>query len=61
MGTKTKWSKWIGLIVTALVFPTMALAQDVNPAKEAYEAPKKEYSPYVGDHFPTRVLWPPIG
>ncbi|MEE8261486.1 MAG: DUF3604 domain-containing protein [Gammaproteobacteria bacterium] len=57
MGTKTKWSKWIGLVATALAFPTVALAQDVNPAKEAYEAPKKEYSPYVGDHFPTRVLW----
>jgi hypothetical protein len=34
-----------------------ALAQDVMPAKEDYKAPKKEYSPYVGDHFPNRVLF----
>ena len=27
MGTKTKWMKWIGLIVTALAFSTVALAE----------------------------------
>ncbi len=45
MGTKTKWSKWIGLIVTALAFPTMALAQDVNPAKEALRLGTEEFGP----------------
>jgi Protein of unknown function (DUF3604) len=43
------------LAVTA--FSSAALAQDVLPAKESYQPPKKEYSPFVGDHFPTRVLW----
>ncbi len=45
------------VVITLLTLPGVALAQDVNPPKEAYDAPKKEYSPFVGDHFPTRVLW----
>ena len=35
----------------------VALAQDILPAKEDYKALKKEYSPYVGDHFPNQVLF----
>ena len=57
MRTRTEWLKGLGVFVLALVLPAVALGQDVNPPKEAYEAPKKEYSPFVGDHFPTRVLW----
>ena len=34
-----------------------ALAQDVNPGRARVPAPKAEYSPYAGDHFPTRVLF----
>ncbi|MCZ6589403.1 MAG: DUF3604 domain-containing protein [Alphaproteobacteria bacterium] len=48
------------LLVTALTTALMsstALAQDFLPAKEDYKAPKIEYSPYVADHFPNRVLF----
>ena len=45
------------IISFSLFLPCVAFAQDINPGEEAYEAPKKEYSPFVGDHFPTRVLW----
>ncbi|MCH6545133.1 MAG: hypothetical protein IH796_03940, partial [Deltaproteobacteria bacterium] len=41
--------------IAALILSGVARAQDVNPPKEAYDAPKKDYSPFVGDHFPTRV------
>ncbi len=44
-------------IMIIFAFSTASFAQDVNPPKEAYDAPKKEYSPFVGDHFPSRVLW----
>ncbi len=57
MRTKTEWLKAVGIFITALTLPGLAVAQEVNPPKEAYDAPKKEYSPFVGDHFPTRVLW----
>ncbi len=36
---------------------TAALAQDVMPAQDEYQAPKREYSPYPDDHFPNRVLF----
>jgi hypothetical protein len=36
---------------------TTAAAQDVIPEKRNVESPKKEYSPYAGDHFPNRVLF----
>jgi hypothetical protein len=39
------------------VFGTSVFAQDIFPSKEDIEAPKKEYSPYVGDHFPNRVYF----
>ena len=44
-------------LIISFSFLLPALAQDINPGEEAYEAPKDEYSPFVGDHFPTRVLW----
>jgi hypothetical protein len=30
-----------------------AFAQDINPPEDTYETPKKEYSPFVDDDFPT--------
>ena len=61
---KIKDRKLTNSIVAALAISvlgvtqiTAVFAQDVNPPKEAFEAPKKEYSPFVGDHFPTRVLF----
>ncbi len=53
----SEWLKGLGFLMAALALPVAALAQDVNPPEDAYEAPKKEYSPFVDDHFPTRVLW----
>jgi hypothetical protein len=35
----------------------MVFAYDILPAKETVKLPKKEYSPFVGDHFPNRVLF----
>jgi hypothetical protein len=32
-------------------------AQDVMPDRENVRSPKKEYSPYAGDHFPNRVFF----
>ena len=43
--------------LTAAMMSSSAYAQDINPPADAYEAPKKEYSPFVDDHFPTRILW----
>jgi hypothetical protein len=43
--------------LTAAMMSSSAFAQEINPPEEAYEAPKKEYSPFIDDHFPTRVLW----
>jgi len=36
---------------------TAASAQDILPPKEDLTAAKAEYSPYVEDHFPTRVFF----
>jgi hypothetical protein len=43
--------------LTAALMSSAALAQDVLPPKELYKAPKKEYSPFADDHFPTRVFF----
>ena len=34
-----------------------AAAQDMLPARDQYEGPKREYSPYADDHFPTNVFF----
>ena len=44
-------------LTLALAMGAPALAQDLHPAKEDVKPPKKEYSPYVEDHFPNRVLF----
>lgn len=36
---------------------TAAFAYDIHPQKDDVPGPKKEYSPYAGDHFPNRVLF----
>ncbi len=41
----------LGLITVA----STALAQDFFPPEHAIKAPKAEYSPYAGDHFPSNV------
>ena len=48
----------VTLTLAALaVTTTPALAQDVNPPADQVQPPRVEYSPFAGDHFPTRVLW----
>ena len=44
-----------GVFNLALAVP--AFAQDVVPEQDDYNAPKKEYSPYVDDHFPNNVYF----
>ena len=34
-----------------------AIAQDLHVPREDVTGPKKEYSPYVEDHFPNRVFF----
>lgn len=41
----------------ALAITNAAFAQDFHPAKEDFKAPKKEYFPYVENHFPNRVYF----
>jgi hypothetical protein len=44
--------------IAALAVPGMALAQGcMNVDEKDVGAPKKEYSPYVGDHFPNQVYF----
>lgn len=46
------------LALTSLAgFSASAAAQDLLPTRDEYDAPKAEYSPYAGDHFPNRVLF----
>ena len=40
-----------------LAMTTSAFAQDIHPKKEDVSGPKKEYSPYVEDHFPNNVYF----
>jgi len=47
----------VGVSLSALMLVGTVLAQDVLPPEELVEAPKKEYSPFVNDHFPTRPLF----
>jgi hypothetical protein len=49
--------KGIKLIwLTSLLIPVVS-AQDLVIPQESFEAPKAEYSPYVADHYPDRVLF----
>ena len=44
-------------VCLTLVMATLAFAQDIHPKKENVPEPKKEYSPYVEDHFPNEVYF----
>ncbi len=57
MRTRAQWVRGFGVFITALTLPHVALAQDIRPAREDFEAPAEEFSPFVDDHFPTRVLF----
>ncbi len=51
-------TKKLTVMLTAFTVSTnLAMAQDVMPAEESFEAPKKEYSPFVDDQFPIRPLF----
>jgi hypothetical protein len=59
---QTKVLKALGLIITALTLPGLALAQQdgthnlvTKDGAKNYEQPS--YSPYVGRNFPTKVLF----
>ncbi len=43
--------------IAALVVPSAAIAQDLQVPKEDVKDQKKEYSPYLEDHYPDRVLF----
>ena len=50
-------SKTIPALCVALAMTYPVLAQDIMPPQEFVAVPKKEYSPYASDNFPTRVLF----
>ena len=53
-----RWNHGIPLTFALILTMTGAVsAQDLIVAKEDLDAPKKEYSPYVEDHFPNRVYF----
>ncbi len=43
--------------LTVAMMSSSAFSQDINPPEETYEPPKKEYSPFVDDHFPNQVFF----
>ena len=50
--------KKLTFMLTAVTVSTnLAIAQDVMPDEEDIKPPKKEYSPFVDDHFPIRPLF----
>ena len=44
-------------IAVVLLMSAPALAQDYFPENKSESVPKEPYSPYVDDHFPTRVFF----
>ena len=45
------------LLLGLIALSVPALAQDLHISKDDYKPSKKEYSPYVEDHFPNRVFF----
>ena len=41
------------IVLTSAFFAHQIVAQDIQPSRESVKAPKKEYSPYIEDNFPT--------
>jgi hypothetical protein len=52
-----KKSAVLSTSVLCCMLSATAFAQDILPAEDNYAAPQTHYSPYVGDHFPNRVLF----
>lgn len=60
MKAKTEWLKRVGVLISVLTLPGLALAQDIgSPDPEAIKGlyPGKTYSPYAQRSFPSRVFW----
>ncbi len=57
MRQKTKGRFPLIVSLMGLSLAGQVLAQDINPPKERFEAPKREYSPYVKESFPNRVFF----
>ena len=45
------------MLTAVCVSANLAIAQDVMLTEESFESPKREYSPFVDDHFPIRPLF----
>ncbi len=53
-----KMEKTLAICVAfTLAMGASAFAQDLHPGKAHVQPPKKQYSPYVEDHFPNRVYF----
>ena len=45
------------VLACACLIAGVAAAQDYFPEDKGEAVPKEQYSPYVGDHFPTRAFF----
>ena len=43
--------------LTVAMMSSSAISQDINQPDDTYVPPKKEYSPFVDDHFPNQVFF----
>ena len=57
MRIKSGWLKGIILAITVLALPGVAFAQEFTVDKDTAVHKEPDYSPFVDQHFPTRVLW----
>ena len=62
MRTKTDWLKGLGIFLTVLTLPSVALAQQEGPHNlvtkdDAKNFEQPSYSPYVGRNFPRKPLF----
>ena len=58
-GFRMFMNKYVSLCVVGGILTSSgaALGQDMLPAREDVQVPKKEYSPYADDHFPVNVYF----
>jgi len=49
--------KLLIVLSIAVLSTSSVYAQDMHIAKEDFKGPKKEYSPYLNDHFPKNVYF----
>ncbi len=57
MGWKAQDAMALLCVLLTLALPGTALAQDIRPPEATFEEPAEEFSPFVDDYFPTRVLF----